>query len=160
MKNAVHWIVMFIIGSLIFSNFSKRTNQDTPSTPSHALPGNAFNPYDRFGFWHNLILDSIDRERSVADAYSFNRSCGAIRKFYRLRRWNNLNEEHFNGIPQVVDDAALQMPELIRRSPWSDSVKTNLIKLVHLIKAATDDTCDYPKLKQSVAQFEAGILQS
>ncbi|MCH5597927.1 hypothetical protein [Niabella ginsengisoli] len=160
MKNRVYWIVLLGLFSISFSNCTKNNNSKPIAIVADILPGNVLNPYDSFGVWHNLILDSLEKQPSSRSLYGFDNSYGFIRQFYRMKNWPVLSADHFNEIPQIVNDAAINMHEFIDHCRWSDSVKSNLLRLIGIMHKPPVDTSNYPVLKQTVSRFEKDVLQS
>ncbi|MGC4233231.1 MAG: hypothetical protein QM594_09665 [Niabella sp.] len=161
MKIIFQSIIILCTALTLFITGCKKNEDKRPvPTVSDTEPANFLNPYDSFGYWHNVILDSIEQHRTVGRSVNFDRSCGLIRRFYRMKDWPELKESHFAQIPQVVTDAATDIYGFIDRSPWSDSVKARLLQLTNIILQPEADTLTYPQLKEVVGCFENGVLQS
>lgn len=150
-------IIVFVV--IIFSVGCQKNENTKPSilVPDDE-PANQMNPYDDFGYWHNVILDSIEQQRSVGGCTGFASSCNYIRQFYRMKNWPELPERHLDRIPQVVMDASSDISGFINRSKWSDPVKTRLAQLIQIL--VDSDSCTYPCLKNKIKSFEEGVWQS
>lgn len=159
MKIFFHSIIIACTALIIFSTGCRKSENAQPAPiVSETEPANFQNPYDSFGYWHNVILDSIEQQRKTGNCAGFSASCNYIRKFYRMNNWPELAKNHFNKVPQVVMDASSDIYDFIDRSKWSDSVKT---RLAHLIKILVDnDSCTYACLKNKVRDFEEDVVQS
>lgn len=152
-------ITAFIV--IIFSvGCQKNENAKPPAPVSDDEPANLMNPYDSFGYWHNVILDSIEQQRKVGGCADFTGSCNYIRKFYRMKNWSELAESHFNEISQQVVNAASDMDGFIDGLQWSDSVKTRVKELTKILMDQGTDSCTYPCLKNKVKAFEEEVLLS
>lgn len=153
--------IIACITVFIFSTGCKK-NENTQRVPVAAEnePANLMNSYDSFGYWHNVILDSIDKQRTSGNCSGFNASCNYIRKFYGMHNWQNLAPDHFEQIPQKVMDAATDVNGFIERYRWSDSVKARLSQLVKIIENVSTDSCTYPEFKGAIRCFEESIIKS
>ncbi|WP_157097968.1 hypothetical protein [Niabella ginsenosidivorans] len=161
MKIFFQSIIIACTALIIFSTGCKKSeNAKSAPTVSETEPANLQNPYDSFGYWHNVILDSIEQQRKTGNCAGFSASCNYIRKFYRMKNWPELAQDHFNKIPQEVMDAATDVNGFIDRYRWSDSVKTRLAHLVKIIEDVSMDSCTYPEFKNTVRCFEENVLQS
>lgn len=118
------------------------------------------NPYDSFGYWHNVILDSIQGYRKASRALSFEGSCAVIRRFYKMKGWGVLAKDQFYNIPQVTALAADNMSQLIALSPWSEQVQYAIERLVERMRVLETDSCSYAALKKEIAAFEDSIVHS
>ncbi|WP_018629622.1 hypothetical protein [Niabella aurantiaca] len=147
-------VVVFSVGC------QKNENAKPPIPVPDNEPTNQMNPYDDFGYWHNVILDSIEQERKTGRCGGFTGSCNYIRKFYRMKNWPELAQDHFNEIPQIVVDASADIYGFIDRSQWSDAVKTKLVQLIQILVDEGDDSCTYACLKNKVKDFEEEVLQT
>ncbi|HMR83253.1 MAG TPA: hypothetical protein PKE30_08980 [Niabella sp.] len=147
-----------IIACVILTLFSTGCKKNESKQPVPAVSDNELanlqNPYDDFGYWHNVILDSIEQQRKAGGCIGFASTCNYIRKFYRMKNWPELPERHLDAIPQVVTAAATDIHQFINASRWSDSVKARLILLIKVITDASADSCTYPKLKKAIKSFE------
>ncbi|MFX9555921.1 hypothetical protein ABTO16_18875, partial [Acinetobacter baumannii] len=63
-------IIVFVV--IIFSLSCQKNENAKPVIPVHDNePANQMNPYDSFGYWHNVILDSIEQQRKVGGCAGF-----------------------------------------------------------------------------------------
>lgn len=147
-------MILFITGCK-----KNESNQPVPTVPDNE-PANLLNPYDSFGYWHNVILDSIEQERKTGGCNSFTGSCNYIRKFYQMKNWPELARDHFDQVRQEVMDAASDMYGFIDRSKWNDTVKARLVQLIQILVNEGADSCSYACLKNKVKGFETDVLQS
>lgn len=146
---------------ILFITGCKKNESNQPVPPvSDNEPANLLNPYDSFGYWHNVILDSIEQERKTGGCNTFTGSCNYIRKFYQMKNWPEIAQNHFDKVPQAVMDASADMYGFIDRSGWSDSVKTRLVQLIKILVDEGTDSCTYACLKNQVKDFEEDVLQS
>lgn len=161
MKTILQSSLIVCITIIIFATGCRKdeTFEPTP-TLSNNDPTNLLNPYDGFGYWHNIILDSIEQYRIAGTSVDFEKSCAFIRKFYKMKNWPTLPNRQFDNVPQTVDAAATNIYGLIDRSQWSDSAKAKISQLVIEMEALSIDSCTYPKLKTAISHFEDEILRS
>lgn len=145
-------VIIFLVGC------QKNENTKLPAAVPDNEPANLMNPYDSFGYWHNVILDSIERQRSAGACTGFAGSCNYIRRFYRMKNWPDLAKDHFDKVPQIVMDASSDMYGIINRSDWSDAVKTRLTLLIQIL--VDSDSCTYACLKNKIKAFEEEAGQS
>lgn len=147
-------LILFITGCK-----KNESNQPVPSVSDNE-PANLLNPYDSFGYYHNVILDSIEQERKEGKCTSFAGSCNYIRRFYQMKSWPELGQNHFNEIPQIMVEASADIHGFIDRSGWSDAVKTRLSELIKILVNEGADNCTYGCLKNKIKDFEEDVLQS
>ncbi|MBZ4187610.1 hypothetical protein [Niabella beijingensis] len=153
--------IIACITVFIFSTGCKKNeNTQRVSVAAENEPANLMNPYDSFGYWHNVILDSIDKQRTTGNCTGFSASCNYIRKFYDMHKWQDLTPDHFDQIPQNVMDAATDVNGYIDRYQWSDSVKKRLSQLVKIIEDVSADSCTYPEFKGAIRCFEESVIKS
>lgn len=160
MKRCVVGLLCVLVFSMVWISCKKNDSTKAVVPISDSLPTNEANPYDSFGYWHNLILDSIEQQRSTRSVDGFNGSCDVIRKFYRSQNWHSLDECHFDAIPSMVMEASMDRNGLIDRTSWSDSVKLRLQQLFNTLIQVGSDSCSYPKLKTAIKRFEYEVLNS
>ncbi|HMR81794.1 MAG TPA: hypothetical protein PKE30_01630 [Niabella sp.] len=160
MKRCVVGLLCVLAFSMVWISCKKNDSTKAVVPISDSLPTNEANPYDSFGYWHNVVLDSIEQQRSTRSVDGFNGSCDVIRKFYRSRNWPSLDDCHFDGIPSMVMEAAIDRNGFIDRSDWSDSVKLRLHQLFTTLVQVGSDSCSYPKLKTAIQRFEYEVLKS
>ncbi|WP_460687317.1 hypothetical protein [Niabella aquatica] len=153
-------IIVYAILALFSTGCIKNDSKEPLPAISDNEPANLQNPYDDFGYWHNVILDSVEQQRKAGGCIGFASTCNYIRKFYRMKNWPELPEQHLNPIPQVVTEAATDIHRFINASRWSDSAKAKLILLIKVITDASTDSCTYPKLKKAIKSFEQDVLRS
>lgn len=139
----------------------KKMDRSSPAISiSDSLPENTLNPYDSLGYWHNVILDSLDKHRTLRRAYSFGRSCDYIRKFCQRRGWPLISPTTLDSVPLIVNDAATNAYQFIDNSRWSDSVKVKLKSLMYILYGFGEDSCGYPSVKSVIRSFEHEVLNS
>lgn len=153
-------IITVFIAIIFLAGCQKNENTKPAPQVSDNEPANQLNPYDDFGYWHNLLLDSIEQQRESGRKIDFAGSCNYIRKFYRMKNWPELPERHLDKIPQVVTDAATDIYGFIEGSRWSDSVKARLAHLIKVMEDISTDSCTYPELKKAIQCFEEEVLRS
>lgn len=146
--------------ALAISSCNKDENPQPFSEVANNKPANPANPHDSFGYWHNVILDSIDHQRKLAKRLPFTASCNVIREFYHKKSWPDLNPSHFDPIPEIVINAAIDVTGLINRSNWGDSVKQRLRQLIEILEHSRADSSGYPELKATLLSFEKEIQES
>lgn len=126
------------------------------------LPANPLNPYDSFGYWHNVILDSLEVERrkgKCKDLASYSSHAG---RFCKSKGWMKPTEQQPSqeDISQKIIDFTSDPNGFINHMQWSDAVKNRLQGLFSLIDAEGEGNCSYAKLKQTLTGFEQEVLES
>ncbi|MBZ4188891.1 hypothetical protein [Niabella beijingensis] len=148
--------------ALVFaiSGCNKNTKPQPSLLVANDKPNNPANPHDSFGYWHNVILDSIEHQRELERGFSFTGSCNVIRRFYQRKEWPGLGASHFDPIPEIVISAATDITGFINRSYWGDSVKQRLQQLFAILQHSPTDSLGYPGLKTSLLSFEKQVQES
>ena len=161
MKNTITLFILACAAFILLCPACKKGEKARPVLiATNAEPDNPNNPHDSFGYFHNVILDSIERKRRLTKGFSFTGSCKVILKFYQKKGWPKLDPLHFDSIPQIVINSATDITGLINRSKWSDSAKTRLQQLIRILKFSHTDSLRYPELKTRILLFEREIQES
>ncbi|GAB3008135.1 hypothetical protein GCM10027051_05440 [Niabella terrae] len=133
---------------------------DRKYSSADSLPFNARNPYDSFGHWHNLILDSVNSWRRTNTASRHRASYPLIEKLCRGKR-NNRSAVFFpNTIPGLVTESAVRLHQFVEQLNWSDSVKCRLHKLFVILRQASVPDPGFPKIKTEIVEFEKSVMES
>ncbi len=156
--------VLGLLCACIFSIVIIGCNKNDRSTPKVAvvdsLPGNPKNPYDSFGYWHNVILDSLDYQQSVGKCKSPETYCKYVAGLCKRKSWPSHKHDHFKEIPATVLNFLTDTDGFIDRLNWSDSVKSKTKVLFKRLESVATGVCSYQKLKAIITGFEQEILES
>lgn len=142
---------------------SCKKNERAPSPAigvADTLPANPLNPYDSFGYWHNVMLDSLDKHRTRRSVYSFSSTSDYIQKFYQTRGWSLVTPTALDAVPLIINDAADDIYQFIDASKWSDAVKIELKSLMDILQEVGQDACNYADFKAAISSFEYEVLGS
>lgn len=157
MKKCVIGALCVLVFSMVWMGCKKNNTPKVVNPALDSLPSNQLNPYDSFGYRHNVILDSIAAQRCMGKKLEFEASCHLIRTFCNNKGWAALSGYQFDSIPLWTVDISENLMGFVQRMKWCDSVKVKLAALFELLVAASDDP--YSLLKEKIMAFEQDILQ-
>ncbi|HTG57003.1 MAG TPA: hypothetical protein VL943_12080 [Niabella sp.] len=141
----------------------KNDRSSSPPVATYdSLPGNPLNPYDSFGYWHNLILDSLDVEHAKGKCKDLATYAGYAGAFCKANGWKRNGEPETNHaqVAQMIIDFTSDPNGFVDGMQWSDSVKTRLQDLFSRLDTGGATDCSYEKLKAIIVDFEQEILES
>lgn len=147
---------------LIITSCNKKDRSASVVVQPKTLPGNPLNPYDSFGYWHNLILDSLDAEGSKGSRKDLASYAGYAGAFCKAKGWKKSGEPETNHeqMAQMMVDFTSDPNAFVNGMQWSDSVKTKLLDLFSRLNTAVAADCSYETLKATIVRFEQEVLES
>lgn len=159
-----------VIGALCVLSFSmmiiigcNKKDRSTPAVVQPPIsPENPLNPYDSFGYWHNLILDSLDAERSKGNCKDLESYAGYAGAFCKAKGWkkNGAPESSNVKMAQMMVDFTSDPNGFVDGMQWSDSVKLRIRDLFSRLDTEGASDCSYENLKTTIVGFEQEVLKS
>ncbi len=146
---------------LIITSCNKKDRSASVVVQPKTLPGNPLNPYDSFGYWHNVILDSLDAERAKGKCKDLASYAGYAGALCKAKGWkkNGAPESSNVQIAQMIVDFTSDPNGFVDGMQWSDSVKVRLQDLFSRLDTEGATDCSYEKLKATIVGFEQEVLK-
>ncbi|HOZ85521.1 MAG TPA: hypothetical protein PK191_08520 [Niabella sp.] len=142
-----------------------KKNESSPTPPvalADSLPDNSQNPYDSFGYWHNVILDTLDvrcDKGELQDLTNYSSYAGSLCKAKGWINGSKITASH-EEIAQNIVEFTNDPNGFLNRLNWSDSVKSQLEKLFTMIDSVGEAGCTFQQLKRAITGFEQDVLES
>lgn len=142
-----------------------KKHESSPTSPiasADSLPANSQNPYDSFGYWHNVILDTLDAQCSKAESQDLAVYSNYAGNLCKAKGWINRSKtiSSHEDIAQKIVDFTNDPNSFLDRLNWSDSVKSRLEKLFTKIDSVGEAGCSFQQLKRTITDFEQEVLES
>ncbi len=162
MKKCVLGILCACIFSIAVIGCKKSDRSKPETGVVHVVPENPLNPYDSFGYMHNVILDSLDLERANGKCEDLASYAGYAGKLCKSKGWMKITDQRSSHelIAQKIVDFTNDPNDFINRMQWSDSVKTRLIGFFTMLASEGENASSFRSLKEAIIRFEQEILGS
>jgi hypothetical protein len=163
MKKCV--LLILCASTFLMAMVGCKKNEGAPIPPvalADSLPANPQNPYDSFGYWHNVILDTLDAQgskRELQDLASYSSYAGSLCK---AKGWINRSKttSSHEEIAQKIVEFTTDPNGFLNRLNWSDSAKNRLEKLFTMMDSVGEAGCTFQQLKRTITGFEQEVLES